>query len=543
MTWEISDGYIQTSTHPFVVGRNVSTFTEVYTQSFEDLADNAWLSGSTPTIPGFGVVYTPPGLDRTKHPSLGRVPNILPLADAIPDMFLAPQADVPVSGKAWGLRVKYDCPIVRDASEFTILSQKHQSTLDTYNNYTDASSPFITLQTPGGESIDIFSTGYNIDSLYNLWAYSEMGYRPQLGKYSAVPNRDGKYISVPQEFASNDGYNTTVFEYAIWQYHFQDHYDRVENKTSFFNHTIGHGVAGMGSPYVMSENKLTVNGSFWQVRAGGNFTEVVAESGSSRMHTHTEPLTDLRDIYNTEKLTKLNNVLHAAEPIGVRCVVSSGVGTATLDGVTSTFNDFQRSDPKNDEMELLQAGPYIFGYTAFRSLTKRFEDLYDASHYPPTVPRGNVFIYTAYIHANALQQAVMLAFGLDALQLMYQINPAPERAWVNPDLWASEEGKILSVASLIPGTAVGYLVLALFCIWSVLSAALGIVYGFRKRSSDKLDGESVFWRGVDMSEDVKQHNSGKPFYANKKLQALPGVGGSRQLAATGQPKRPTYIAL
>ena len=181
LVFEISDGYIQTSTQPLVVGRNVSTFNEVWPLNSRSPAEKAWEAGLAPIMPGFGVIYTPPGLDRTKyHSSLGRVPNTLPLADAIPDMFLAPQADVPLSGKVWGLRVKYDCSIVRDASEFTILSQKPESTISHLLNYTSedssftSKSPYVTLQTPSGDLIKIFNTGPT-PLTDNVWAYNEMG--------------------------------------------------------------------------------------------------------------------------------------------------------------------------------------------------------------------------------------------------------------------------------------------------------------------------------------------------------------------------------
>lgn len=517
LVFDISDGYIQTKDHPHVVGRNETTFNEVWSLSFGTFAETAWQVGTTPIVPGFGLIYTPSeGVDRTEHPSsLGRVPNTLPLADPIPEMFLPPQPDVPVSGKAWGLRVKYDCSIVRDASEFTILSQKHESTLKTWENNTDI-SPFVTLRIPSGDSIDIFNSDLTPESLHNIWAYSEMG-----SNHQKLPER---YYRSHPDFAPDDVSKSTVLEYALWQFQFQDYYDNVENKVTPFNTTVGPGIEGLGSPFLLSENKLTVNDTFFKVRAGDNYTEV----SDGPTDTHSEPVTNLRDIFNTELLTDYTDefaAMDAAAPIGVRCVVSSGLGTAALDGVTTTFSDYERVDPNNEKMEEIVAGPSIFGYTAFQSLTKRFKELYQAGHLPPEVPQGSEKIYTSYIHDQALRQAVMLAYGLDALQLMYDINPAPEGAWVNTDLRSAREGKILGIAPLIPGTAVGHFVLALLCLWSGLSAALGVAYGFRKRPSDRLDGESVFRRGVDMSEDVKHNNefqSGKPFYANKKFQALPG---------------------
>lgn len=78
---------------------------------------------------------------------------------------------------------------------------------------------------------------------------------------------------------------------------------------------------------------------------------------------------------------------------------------------------------------------------------------------------------------------------------------------MNTNLRSLREGNIFNIASLIPGHEAGHLVLALFYIWPGLSVALGIVYGFRKRPSEALDGCIMLKTGADMSGDLK-HNDG-----------------------------------
>ena len=121
---------------------------------------------------------------------------------------------------------------------------------------------------------------------------------------------------------------------------------------------------------------------------------------------------------------------------------------------------------------------------------------------------------------------MLLAYGMDAPELMYGITGGFGAGWANTNLTTSREGKILGVASLIPGHETGYLLLALFCLWSGLSMALGNAYGLQKRPSDRLDGYSIFRHGADMSEQLKQDDgflSGQSFYDNERLRDFLGA--------------------
>jgi hypothetical protein len=172
LVFELGDGHIKTSENPFVAGRNTTTYNNASVESPQTPPD--WGMGLTPTIPGFGVIYTAPGVDRSAHSCLEKLPNTLPLTESIPDMFLAPQADVPVSGKAWGLRLKYDCSIVSKVSELTILSEKPVSIFSPVASLSTGTWPIVTLRTPSGSSIKIFNSSSDPNSM-NMWSYSEMG--------------------------------------------------------------------------------------------------------------------------------------------------------------------------------------------------------------------------------------------------------------------------------------------------------------------------------------------------------------------------------
>ena len=511
LVFEISDGYISNSKHPFVLGMNTTTFNQMYSTISGTPAEMAWRSGAEPIIPGFGVLYTSEDIDRTEHPSLERVPNTLPLTESIPDMFLAPQADVPVSGEAWGLRAKYDCSMVRKASEFTILSQKSKSTISNVVNKTDTTvNPLrqVTLLTPSGDSIDVFPGGSGLGMSENLWMYKEIGTSGLSSGDTVQYNGSGRE-SKPR-----------VFEYALWQIQFKHFYDDDPRspKDFPFNTTLNPVIEDMGSPYIMSDGELTANETFFKVQRNERNYTVDSKSVST-------PITDFRKPFsNPELVAPSGTVLDMAAPIGVRCVVSSELGTASLDGTTTSFTNFKKVDP-----ELAQGGMNrkALGYVVYQNFRLyNIDELLEASHLRLKESQLNVERYSGYIHTQGLFRAVLLAYGLEALEIMYKLSPTTDSAWLHEGVTASRAGKILGTASLIPGEAAGYIVLVLFCLWSGISLVLGLVYGFRKRHSDKLDGYDVFRRGVYMSDDVKHNDefaSGQTFYQNKTFKALPGT--------------------
>ena len=352
LVFEISDGYISNGKNPLVLGLNATTLNQIYTTVSGSAAEMAWRSGAEPIVPGFGVVYTSEDIDRTEHSTLERVPNSLPLTKPIPDMFLAPQADVPVSGEAWGLRAKYDCSVVRKASEFTILTQKSESTIVSVENNT-AKSPhdFARLRTPSGDSIHLFPLGFGLTNDAGVWGYKEIG---ASGDGSVLKYNGSGLESKPR-----------VFEFAFWQIRYKSYYDdQVGGPEKLpFNKTLDPVIEGMGRPYLLSGGNLTSNNTFFKVKTSDDFPEI----------------SDLRDLFpGTRPDNGRTEALDVAAPIGIRCVVSSGLGTASLDGTRSTFSNFKKVDP---ELVINGMGQSALGYVAFQDfLVSDLDDLYEASH-------------------------------------------------------------------------------------------------------------------------------------------------------------------
>ncbi|KAI9162989.1 hypothetical protein HJFPF1_04584 [Paramyrothecium foliicola] len=516
LVFEITDGYISTSSHPLVIGRNTSTW--LASAGLSTPAQNAWRMGVSPTIPGFGIVYTPPGIDRAKHSTLKQVPNTLPSTSSIPDIFLAPQAEVPVSGRAWGLRVQYNCSIVRTASEFTILSEKPLSMFSHVERdpvlVLGAERTAVNLRSPSGYTIQISNSTVDPDNV-NMWSYSEMGMDPSISDL-------GAYASVDPDMVPVNLSQTTVLEYALWQVQFRGYYD--DGTIPPFNSTLGPVVEGMGSPFILSNNgTLLSNDTFFRIRQGDNFT-IEASSTPVKLDAS---VTDLRDFFDPTKLTdyKISSgkfdypepVLDVAAPIGVRCLASSGLGEATLDGVTSTFTDFEQVNP----VHIVGGIGYVFAEEAWSAIQwTKFSDFYRPSHSPRELPHASLWRWQGFVNSEALLRSTMLAYGLDAINLMYGFSFGFDGGWTNTNLTASRKGRILNIASLIPGHTMGYFVLCLFCVWSGISIILGVLYGFQKRSAAKLDSFTVLKRGADMSEYLQQESLKGSLSEKKKFQAL-----------------------
>lgn len=499
LVFEISDGYIQTSDAPYVRGRNVTTFNERYEQSSP--AQAAWLLGIVPTIPGFGVIYTGESIDRAEHSGFETLPNTLPLAESIPDLFLAPQADNPVSGTAWGLRITYNCSVVRSASQFTVLSAKPASTIISKVCNSKVQEGCITLETPSGGTITLWNST-SIFQLHNVEAFFEVG-------RSGPP--PSQYSGRHPDFEANEGNTSIVFEYAAWQYRAHGSYGDSRYP---FNASVGASVEGIGSLFIKSnDDTYTVNSTFFSVKGD-----------STAEDTEKNQAADASDFMDVDSVINGNNALiQAAPPIGVRCVASSGLGTAKIDGVTSTFRDFQRSDPAYNKSMVY--GSNRFGYSAEEMLQGQFLQHYLSGGLPAGQPVSNSERYTQFIDSESLLRSLNLAYANDAVDLMYGFTSGFKKEWPEPRLTSSREGKILSVASLIPGAEVGYFVLALFCLWAVLSVALALSYGFRKRPVDRLDGYTMLRKGADMADELKENDefmSGKPLHEAKTVGALRG---------------------
>jgi hypothetical protein len=500
LSLELFDGYFGISDHPMVIGYQLENFNHRLSTGSDDpyyqtinRGIPAWSSGAPVTLPGIGIAYTASYLNRDKFDFLNKLPNSLPLEEGIPDIFLAPQAKYPVSGKSWGLRLGYNCSIVTSASEFTILSKK-ASAIQVNPGLKDT----VELMLPEpGQRIIAFNNS-NDRMYHNLWSYAEMGISTD--RWTPYYGNESSY------FDDKESREADIFEYALWQIRRPS--DSPHDRT--FDDTIGASIAGFGQPFIQADNGsiLAVNETFFLVAANNSLTKDLFPS-----------------LVNP---SRLQTVLNKAPPIGVRCRRISALGTAQLEASDFSFHSFVGSPrPPFDQSEEERETPR-FGGTTTGILMARYEDLFRSTHSPAPVVWSATYQYTSFLQPDVLLQSIMRAHATDALQLMYDgINNFAQQ-YEDLELTSSKPGKILG-----PGVVPPIVPAILLSIWALGCLILGCMYGFRRRWSETLDGFSFLRFGADLSDDLRRQSgftSTASFEECDWLRDIPGLVGDSKIS-------------
>ncbi|PGH09142.1 hypothetical protein GX51_00896 [Blastomyces parvus] len=484
MSMELAGGYVGTAEHPLVSGRNWENFNSRDTGQTASRGGNAWSTAAPVTVPGIGILYTPPHVNRDDYPQFAQLPNSLPVQEGIPEFFMTAQSATPVNGIAWGLRLKYKCSVVKSASEFKILARK--PSLDSVSKELGAvgRSPsfegngtiFALSPSPWGRSI-------------NIWGYGRIGI-----DLNGASIYDG---SEAPAFDEEDIQYANVLEYAMWQMRFDPAYADLIKHPQFDK--LEQTMADMYQPFTLGSNgtmKVQVDRSFFGENEQGTITSIPSKPPIS-----------------------------IADPIGVRCSHTSVLGTAKLDARTSTYTDFKQSPSPPFNAAEIESPALRFGHTAAQILAGEYFQIFNAlMSAPPEVVSNSVY-YRRWVQPTALVEAIMRAYAMDALQLMYDgiYSTEPGASFIAKNLTSSRPGKVLERGRFnpsIPGT--------LFVIWSMSSAIIGITYGFRRRWSETLDGYSLFRFGVDLAPHMRHHSElpvADELDKCTKLKELPGLIG------------------
>jgi hypothetical protein len=127
-----------------------------------------------------GVIYTNSSANRNDASikTLDDLPNIVSTEEGVSEIFLVPQANTPVSGKAWGLIVRYDCTTIQRLEDFTILRQRNGSRP---LRLSDPSTPAAPDSYEVGEySIEVRNNTRGNSGSTNYQIISELGYSREL---------------------------------------------------------------------------------------------------------------------------------------------------------------------------------------------------------------------------------------------------------------------------------------------------------------------------------------------------------------------------
>ena len=461
LTMELGDGYVKldegpAGQPPMVIGHKWDDFNRRPKGAADE--DVFWKTGFPPTVPGVGIAYTPPHVQRDSIPFLQEVPNILPsnVSESNPDLFLAPQADVPISGKAWGLLMGCNCSIVKSFSEFTILTRRPSFRIASAIRWTeyDADHPFRDLELSPydetGDTILIFNNT-EMGKGSNMFAHAELGFQ-SAGMY-------GSFYS--QSSDEGLGFRPAVLEYALWQGHYDVDYSLQEELP--FSTAIDSPMADAPSPYIQAENgTVYYNETFYLIKS--NDDDGGKEGGSNN--------TTLISTNVANASTLLIN--HIAAPIGIRCIRHSMLGYADIDwhGTFRSFTETPSPPTRSNHETGVQAAFGSIGY----SLAGKFYELLTSTNSPASLNFPHGIYYPSFIQADTFYRSIMLAHAWNALALMYDNTYTFESAYAYPNATGSRPSRIIGpgvVQPIYPGI--------LFVLWAAGCFVLGCRYGFRRR--------------------------------------------------------------
>lgn len=468
LSLETEPGYVRQAWGLPDVGINVTGFT--YTNFNERHQTDVWSGARTiwqnalgAEIPGIGIAYTKP--------------EVLPLAtssldskDGLSGLFLTAQATTPIDGTAWGLVLEYNCSVVEELSELTLL--KRRNTSEPYTGFRDMPPVFE----ENGEG-DFQFAGFN--------ETGGLGGRA-MNMFAAV------------EFATSSWPNASVMstlreeDPMLAGFAPDCYFNQRENVTGDY--------PGLGDETVLEM-------VLWQLLLTPTYTNPRPEYNLT-LDTN---LTELHGGYDYKQWPGNANISSPFTATGVRCVSSSSVGTAQVDGTRSTYTDFVRTDtPINKQkhrcaprfeaqsiFSMLNVGSPSGATTGitttwldglFKSVAAPppFYGAYDSDE--PMDANTGAMLQLGYLQASQLRQSLLNAHAAYATQLMYNGDrgfttlQGSGKGSANPNVTTFRPGTVLKAGPIpvyVPG--------ALLAVWALATVSLTLIFGFRRRWADTVD--------------------------------------------------------
>jgi hypothetical protein len=201
--------------------------------------------------------------------------------------------------------------------------------------------------------------------------------------------------------------------------------------------------------------------------------------------------------------------------IGVRCNASSSVGRADINGIRSSYSNFQRTDTlifktmgrcpdRFNGATPWDVSRYEFpkpGWISSLFLSSGAPPPFYGSYLDKNSPTGSYqdLRQLGFLQAEQLRQSMLHAYASYAVELMCSIG----QSYTTRNDSQLTSSTNLNVTEFMPGTVIkpnvmpAIVPVALFCIWALVSSTLGIMYGFRGRWTETLGGHTLFRFGAE----------------------------------------------
>lgn len=485
LTMEMTSGYLHgkdNGTGPAVVGFSHSNFNERHLDDVYNGATTNWKNALDARVAGYGAVYTPKGYDRSQQDSLKKLPAVLPKDDGVNRLFLTAQAENPIEGKGWGLLLQYNCSIVNKLEDLRILNNRNNS----MDRFQDGSTQIRTRNQTNNElgpeikwvdnHFGVMETGYQVWP--NMTAMDRVTTQNPYARFTnnyncyfnEAENITGDYPGIEQE---------GIFEIVLWQLLFPNGFN-----TTKYDFNVDHNITDLYGSYIWNS---------WDV-----FQKAEYESVKATLQEPSSPMT----------------------AIGVQCKASSSVGTADIDGVSSSYSNFVRTDTPIS-VQTYRCAERFGADIPLRLMPAYGKDwlasLFTSAAAPPPFYASYVtsdqdidtatgrMLQLNYLQAEQLRQSMLGAYAAYAAQLMYNggqgftTSEGSQIRFNNPNVTEFVSGTVIT-----RGVVPVEVPVMLFVAWALVASCLGVVYGFRRRWSAMLDGYTMFRLGAALPDDVKR---------------------------------------
>ncbi|EPS38109.1 hypothetical protein H072_8158 [Dactylellina haptotyla CBS 200.50] len=477
LTMQTQDGFSiahhlgNTGATALVVGRNMTSINGRDGFLATQRATEFWSAGYSPQMPLRKQFYITPGSKIQLNTSSS---NDLP-DDASESIFLAPQADGPLIGEAFGLAIRYSCNVVNSTSQFTVLNRRNRTlNLAPVTRGTPTSGYVL----PGGDVIFLRNKTSIGGFIQNVNASLELA--SDIGISNLTDPSDSENIGYATIFSAYPGIDHVVtLEAALWQ--------SIEPIESY-------GLVGVNRD---------------------NFIFKSAENDIPELRN--EPL------------------YPGQTAIGVRCQASSAIGTAMINGVTGEYTNFTQlnANPRNGGgIKRFETGiPHMLLQTAYIPLTLQLSDTADQwlnslySSIEKSSLTTNAFgdflgAQPSVIQAEDLRTAMLRAHKTWAVHIMYDGLTQPTYEWKLGNVTIGYKAMVLT-----RGVVPAEIILAMLTIWALSIIVLAASYQFRRRWKETLDGYTIFRFGVDRPDDVLPEMLAGEVDKAAVLERLPGMVG------------------
>jgi len=485
-----------------------------------------------------GAVYTSEGFDRSQSEFLQKVPVVLPSTEGVQEMFLTAQGETPIESNAWGLLLHYDCRVVDKLSDFYLLKDRRSSTnvfgskrimfgfapvessrtvdddfpangLTSESTPTPSLVPSTDLNSSCQECVAFDYTKqvkYASYRLHDNTTIVEVAKEPRSGRADGAIGDNLKW-SLNMDAVIETAYQSWQPQTASENEPPCGWLNEAKNpSTSYCYHDLQENAS---EPYPGIDKKRVFEVLLWQR------LEFLPGAPLAQTILNNPIIRSIESLYG-EYVDTGNRNLTA---IGASCTSSSSVGSANIDGVRSTYSNFQRTDtpiPVRKDDCAKRFGAETLACTLAINRDGWLKWLFDSIGLPVPLDTsaegdeshiyGNLRFNTQleYLQADQLRQVLLQAYSTYAIKLMY--NEGRDFIGANmtrlksrvPDLTAFVAGTVIE-----PGVMPAAVPVALFGLWALISSGLCLVYGFRRRWSAILDGHTVFRLGAELQQTYR----------------------------------------